>query len=350
MNLIIKNQNYKIIDSLTIDVIKTLNGEFDRQDLDRELVNFVYNKAIIDITAIKNFYDISSVLDFLSFFKDGSVILLLNNSELVNSNSYLKFLVQKGYYNFTRNAAGINYLLNKPNTLDDVRKFMIDESVITNNINNTSVSNYNGPNNYGTINNNSNQVQVSSENFKNSNQMVIGIQNISDHAGATTLMYMMVKQLKFNYKVKGIEMFKQDSIYFHNEDISMCTSIDDLKIKIKSFNNMEVIVVDLNGLDANDICDEILYVLEPGIIRLNKAIKRDHNLLTKVSNGKLIINRSNIRDEEINNFEYETKFKVFMNIPNINERTERIQIIDKLLIKLGFKKQNMGSGGLFGIF
>lgn len=344
MNLVIKNQNYKIIDSLTIDIIKTLTGEYTKEDISTELINFIYNEAIIDITAIKNYYDIKSTLDFLSFFDASRVIILLNDSELINANNYLGYLVQNGYYNFTRNAAGINYLLTHPNKYDDVKKYLVSES---NNLNNYSNVSNSSPNNFGV----QTSVNVTEEkNVKQSNCKIIGLQNITEHAGATTLMYMMVKQLKINYHVKGIEMFKQDSIYFHDNDLTLCTSVDELKIKLKSFSEYDAILIDLNDFDAKDFCDEILYLIEPGTIRLNKAIKKDSNIAGKVRSGKVIINRSSIKEEEINNFEYETKFNVFVNIPNFNERADRIQIIDRLLIKLGFKKQDTQTGGLFNIF
>ena len=124
INIIIKNQNSKVIDSVDINSIKTITGEFTRETIEAELGNLLYSKAVIDITAIKNFFDIKEVLRFLSFFGPNKTVLLLNNSELVNSSSYLTLLVQNGYYNFTRNAAGINYLLTHPNTLNDVTKYI----------------------------------------------------------------------------------------------------------------------------------------------------------------------------------------------------------------------------------
>src|SRR5574344_614403 len=140
MNIAIVNQNVKIINSLTVDIIKTLNGEFTKEEMNSELVNFVFEKAIIDITAIKNYYDSTSVINFLSYFDSSKVLLLLNDSDFVNSNGYLKVLVENGYYNFTRNAAGINYLLNHPNTLDNVKKYLSESSYTSQNDINQRVS------------------------------------------------------------------------------------------------------------------------------------------------------------------------------------------------------------------
>ncbi|MDD3896201.1 MAG: hypothetical protein PHP49_04165, partial [Bacilli bacterium] len=267
-------------------------------------------------------------------------IILLNDSKVINSNSFLGILVENGYYNFTRNAAGINYLIDNPNQYEDVKKYVNQSSSI--NVLNPSyrVDNYVEESKIFNENN-------TAFNKKNKNQKIIGVQNITDHAGATTLAYMLVKQLKLNYSVKGIEMNKQDFVYFRDSDLTLCTSIDDLKLKFKEYTNIDIIVIDLNGFEAYDYCDEILYLVDPGLIKLNKLIKKDNNIYLKVKNGKVILNRSAIKDEEILTIEFETKFKIFYNMPNFNDRKERIQIIDILLYKLGFHKQNPNAG-IFG--
>jgi hypothetical protein len=321
---------------MDINAIKTLNGEFTKEDLESELLNLYFSKVIIDITAIKNYADYNYLFNFLNYFDKSKVIILLNDSQLVNSREYLSKLVSEGFYNFTRNAQGINYLIEHPNELKDVEKYLIPntfanplfESNATSEIQNETSNN---SNNRG--------------NSKNPNQKVIGIQNLTSHAGSTTLMYMLVKQLKINYKVQGIEMNTQDYIYFREPNIIPSTSLEDLKMKIKTYTDKEVIIIDLNAIDGSSVCDEILYLVEPGIVKLNKLMKSNQDLNAIMKKGKIILNRSSIKDEEISNFEYETKLKVFFNLGNFNDRKERIQIIDNLLVKLGFKKQGKG---LFG--
>ncbi len=369
MYIAIKNLNGIIIDSANLDTIKTLDGEFTREMIESQLTNFIYSKAIIDITAIKNYFDIKEVLNFLSFFPASKVIILLNDSELVSSNNYLKYLVENGYYNFTRNAAGINYLLNHPNTLDNVKKYLSESSYTSQNDINQSVST--SPNAFGnqsyiananlSANFNNDQYKPAFTNpnvfsnvdyIKEEEQIkikarIIGLQNVTEHAGATTLMHMMLKQLKANYKVIAFEMFKQDSIYFNDPDLSFCTSAEELKFKINALRNIDIVLIDLNDLPEKQFCTDILYLVNPGTISLNKALKKDNNLREKVKDGKVILNQSAIKDEELANFEYETKFKVFYNMPVINDRADRLLAVDKLLGKLGFSKQE---GGIFGIF
>lgn len=370
MYIAIKNLNGIIIDSANLDTIKTLNGEFTRDMLVSQLSNFIYSKAIIDITAIKNYFDIKEVLNFLSFFPASKVIILLNDSELVSSNNYLRYLVENGYYNFTRNAAGINYLLNHPNTLDNVKKYLSESSYQNQNMMNQTVSaspNSFGnqsyianPNSNGNLNKDEYRPAFTNPNvFSNIDYVreeeqikvrarIIGLQNVTDHAGATTLMHMMLKQLKANYKVIAFEMFKQDSIYFNDQDISFCTSVEELRFKINALRNIDIVLIDLNDLPEKQLCTDILYLVNPGIISLNKALKKDNNLREKVKDGKIILNQSAIKDEELTNFEYETKFKVFYNMPVINDRADRLLAVDKLLVKLGFSRQE--GSRIFGIF
>jgi len=342
MNIVIKNQNYRILDSLNTEIIKTLTGEFDASELQNQLVNLYYNKAVIDITAIKNYYDINSVIAFLRVFDPTKVVLLLNDSEVINSGSFLGRLVENGIYNFTRNAAGITYLLDNPNSYENVTQYTKSDYVN---------KNIHIPVREQEEDDNDDfpAAQIKEEKIKAiSGQKIIGLQNLTEHAGSTTLAYMMIKQLRLNYKVKGIEMNKQDFIYFRDPDLALCTSIDDFKLKLKEFKDIEVIIVDLNEFDTLDHCDEILYLVDPGIIKVNKLMKKDQNVVSRTKNGKVVLNRSAIKQEDIPDFEYETKFNVFFSVPNINDRKDRVQIIDAFLYNLGFNKQNPGSVGLFG--
>ena len=68
MNLVIINENISVMNSLTIDIIKTLTGVYDVSNLEQELVNFYFNKVIIDITAIKNYFFKDDLLAFLNYF------------------------------------------------------------------------------------------------------------------------------------------------------------------------------------------------------------------------------------------------------------------------------------------
>lgn len=321
MNLVIVNENTRVINNLTIDIIKVLNGVYDVNSIEKELVNFYFNKVIIDITAIKNYFISFDLLEFLNYFGKDKVILLLSDNAYCNSKEFLTVLINNGYYNFTSNSQGVSFLINKSNTYEDVKKY-IQTNTFTSELNSTIVN----------------------QNIENkiNNIKIIGIQDLSENAGSTTLMQQMVKQLSLNYKVKGIELNGFDAIYFRNQNILFCNDYIEAETKIKSLKDTNIIIIDLNNFDdKNNICSDIIYLLEPGIIRLSKFIKKIDSYKEKLNSMKIVLNRSALKNEEINYFEKETGLSVFYNLGNFDDKKERLLSVDKLLIKLGFEKQNM---------
>ena len=123
MNVIVSNKYAAMLGNLSIDLIKSVNGEFDVDELIAQFDNFFFNKMVLDITAIRNYKDISQI-QRLSFGMDMTkVILLLDDSQEVNSPQYLSELVSMGIYNFTRNIDAVAYLIDNPNTYKDVAQF-----------------------------------------------------------------------------------------------------------------------------------------------------------------------------------------------------------------------------------
>ena len=68
---------------------------------------------ILDITAIKDYQDITKIQELSVNMDMSKVILLLDDSEIVNSASYMSALVSMGVYNFTRNIDSIKFLIDK---------------------------------------------------------------------------------------------------------------------------------------------------------------------------------------------------------------------------------------------
>ena len=60
MNVIISNKYQSLLANLDIDVIKSINGEFDVEEIVSNFTNFFFNKMIIDVTAIKTYQDINT--------------------------------------------------------------------------------------------------------------------------------------------------------------------------------------------------------------------------------------------------------------------------------------------------
>lgn len=319
MNLVIVNENTIVVNALTIDIIKVLNGVYDVNSIEKELVNFYFNKVIIDITAIKNYFSSFDLFEFLNYFGKDKVILLLNDSAYCNSKEFLTQLINNGYYNFTSNSQGVSFLVNRSNTYEDVKKYIQTTTFISEL--NSSIGSTN--------------IQARTNNIK-----IIGIKNLSEGAGSTTLMQQMVKQLAFNYKVKGIELNGFDAIFFRRPDIIFCNDYIEAETKIQWLKGIDAIIIDLNEFeDKNKICTDIIYLLEPGIIRISKFIKNINKYKDKLNDMKIVLNRSALKDEEINYFEKETGLNIYYNLTNFDDKKDRLLSIDRLLIKLGFNKQ-----------
>ena len=95
MNVIISNKYQSLLATLDVDIIKSMTGEFNVEDLVMTFSNFYYNKMILDITAIKDYQNIATIQELSLNMDMGKIILLLDDSEIVNSPKYLSQLVSK---------------------------------------------------------------------------------------------------------------------------------------------------------------------------------------------------------------------------------------------------------------
>lgn len=329
MNVIIANKYQTLLGSADIDVIKTSFGVFEVSEIVNLYKNFFYNKLIIDITAINNYENID-VVQSLSLNLDMSkVIFLLDDSERVNSPLYLSKLVSIGIYNFTRKVETVKFLIDHPNAYKDVAA-------------------------YQNLNMKSNLVGFNDKveksiNVGNIKRRVVGIQNVTEHAGSTTLGYLMKKCLETYYSVQYIEVNKDDFSYFN--DFNM-TSIDSLNVsnKISEFSSEEIILVDLNGDNVQN-CTEVIYLIEPGIIKLNKLIQKDPKIFDNLKDQKVILNMCVLNDKDIKDFESESGSKVFANVPYVDDKMDEDSSIVALLIALGFTRVSEDTAsGLVGLF
>jgi len=313
MNVIVSNKYQTLLGTLNIEVIKTINGEFSVQDLVNQFSNFFYNKMIIDITAIKNYEDVNIMRELSMNFEMDKIILLLDDSPKVNSAMYLSQLVSVGIYNFTRSVDAITFLIDNPNSYKDV----------------ASYQNFNNDANFG-MNDKILQREGRIE------QRIIGFKNVTEHAGATTLIYMLKKHLEKNYKVKAIEVNNMDFEYFNDKTLESADFMN-ASFKISNSNECEVILVDLNDAEES-LCTEIVYLIEPGIIKLNKLIRNDRKIFDKLRGKRVVLNKSVLDSNDVADFEYESGSKVFFNIPCLDEKLDNNKKINEFLIALGFSR------------
>jgi len=91
----------------------------------------------------------------------------------------------------------------------------------------------------------------------------------------------------------------------------------------------------LNKEGTTDICNEVLYLIEPSTIKLNKLMLRDRKAFEKLVGKKVVISQSILSDSDVKQFEYETGIKSFYVLPPLDERENNTQVLQGLLSKLG---------------
>ena len=330
MNVIVSNKYQAMLSTLDIDVIKSINGEFTPGELANQFNNFFYNKLILDITAIKDYKQIAVIQELSVSFDMNKVIILLDDSEEANAPMYLSQLVSMGIYNFTRNLDAIKFLIDNPNTYKDVASYHNMEGVAS------QVPDMNG---IGGV-------------FGPMKTRVIGFKNVTSHAGSTTLVYMLKKHLEQVYKVVAVELDKNDFAFFSDESLKSISSLE-FAAFVAMHQDLEAILVDLGDNGSETGCTDVVYLIEPGIIKLNKLIREEPKIFDKLKDKKIVLNRSILSNKDVSDFEYESNSKVFFNIPYIDDKKDHHKVMDEFGIALGFAKLKNPNGGkskLFGLF
>lgn len=323
MNVVVSNIFDEKLSSLNIEIIKKVNGVFEAEELIKMFSNFFYNKMILDITAIKNYSDLTN-LQKLSVNMDMSkIILLLDDTPQASSSLFLSKIISIGIYNFTKNKEGIEYLMNHTNSYKDVAHIHQLDSLtkaVTNKVVESKVK-------------------------------ILGVKNLTSHAGATSLIYMLKKQLELNYKVAAIEVDKTDFIYYNDKNMFSTTNSDLFGEIDKISKRYDVILIDLNASGDETLCNDVLYLMEPSTIKLNKLVRRHGDIFTKMGQKKLILNKSLLDTGDVSDFENEAKTKVFYSIPPLNDRMFS-RNLDSLLARLGFSKQvqKTDTNKIMGVF
>ena len=172
------------------------------------------------------------------------VILLLDKDDAISDSSvFLSKLVSMGIYNFTKNSNDLMYLYTNPNIYRDVAHYQDIDSKVEDSPN-ASLK-------------------------ESSTRKVLGVKNITDSAGSTTLVYLLKKVLSDYYSTIAIEINKKDLTYFHDKD---CLSVkeEDIESTMDKYSSVSTFIIDLDRTNKDHICTEVLYLIEPSTIKLNK--------------------------------------------------------------------------------
>lgn len=329
MNVIISNKNQLLLENLGIDIIKEMNGEFEVDEIIATFQNFFYQRMILDITAIKNYTDIVNLQKMSISLPMDKLILLLDGTEVTSNPGFLSNLVSMGIYNFTKNVEGIQYLYNTPNTYRDVAQFHRLDATFGNAavVANNPQAQYMAP------------VIESAPEQEFYGTRVIGVKNLTKQSGASSLVYMMKNELSKNYSVVGIEVDKTDFTYFKDKSL-ISTVTSEVGSIINKHKDKNVIIIDVNNsIVAEGFCQEVLYLIEPSIIKLQKLMTLNAAALQGLKDKKIVLNQSLLSSSDVANFEYEARVKVFYNLVPLNEREKKLPELNKMLVKLGFVKQ-----------
>ena len=119
MNVIVSNKNAGLLESLDVEIIKTINGEFTADEIIGTFSNFFFNRMFLDITALKDYTNISNIQK-LSINLDMDKVIFLLDNKLMSDTSFLSKLISMGIYNFANNKESLMYLYDHPNTYKDV--------------------------------------------------------------------------------------------------------------------------------------------------------------------------------------------------------------------------------------
>lgn len=326
MNVIISNERKDELSNLDVDVIKTLNGEFDAQEIVSIFKTFYFNKMIIDVTSIKDYVNPENLIKIGEGLDPNKIILFLPKVQDVSTQVYLSQLVKAGLYNFTNNIEGVKYLINHTNTHEEVAQVE--------------------------------QVKELTEAVQQkvvSGCRILGIRNVTDHAGATTLIYMLKRELERIYgeNVYAIEVNKHDLQYFNVKN-TIATTKDSLIATINKLSSASIILVDLNEIEDDSACGDVLYLIEPSSIKLNKLMRTNKNIFNELNGKKIILNKSLLNDKDVNDFEGEANTKILYNVPPLDERRKNdkiMSLIDTIgLNNVGNTSGKKSDGRILGLF
>ncbi len=334
MNVIIANKYREALSNLDVEVIKKLEGEFTVDEIINTFQNFFFQKMVLDVTALRNYKDIKTLQQLSLSLDVDKLVLLLDGSPETSDPEYLSDLISMGIYNFTMNVDGVKWLIDHPNSYRDVAQYhQLDTTHGGATVSGAPIS--------------------YAQDMKRCS--VICFKDITPGAGATTLIYIAKKQLEHNYDVVAVEVDKHDFMYFDEEKMYSISS-GELGNTISKHSSSDIILLDGNtSPTADTFASEIIYLVEPSKIQLNKLLARDPKVFERNKNKKVVLNQCMLNSQDISDFEFETGLTVFATIPPLNDQSDENKALDEFFVKLGFYKQGSTDGegskkGIMGIF
>ena len=392
MNVLVLNEQQEQLQNIEVDIIKSITGSFQASELIALFKDFFYNKMVLDVTALKDYNNPETYKELVEGLNPDKVIFYLPEGSDLCTSGFLSRLISFGIYNFTTNVEGVIYLINNSNTYKDVEHIQKMGEAGDTSVNGQVETSQPMPMN--TVAppppiepSRESQIQRLAQeeqkapmpieqptqqqvqqpvqqqvyqqpvqthlNTQNNNRVVFGIQNVTDNAGATSLIYMMKKELSSMYGkgVYAIEIEKNDFLAYNDKQMFSETT-DDIGKTINKLQDAKIILIDLNGHDLGNICNDIIYLIEPSIIRLHELMQRNKSIIAMLRGKKVVLNKSLLTQKEVQEFEYESGLQIKYNMPPLNDRKRNEIIIDfmqRCNIISNTNSSNSQSG-IFGLF
>lgn len=323
MNIVVANKNSSILNSLDIDIIKSLNGEFSIAEIVQLFSNFFFEKIIIDITAIKDIEG-EGQLSYLTDNIEPNKIIIYDN---IQDEQLIYMIQSSGIYNIAHSKDEILELYNSPrtNSVNTTNNQFNDSAYNLSSLSKEDKTIKNIRNNFFVNDDEDEGIYIKKGNKLSPKKRIIGFMNTTSHAGATSLIYMLIKDLK-DLDMLGIELKKHDFTFFNNNKL-ISASKDNLATIINRNSDKSFILIDLNNEDAEDICDEVIYLIEPSTIMLNKMVTFNNDILNELRDKKVVLNKSLLNDSDIRVFNREAELDVLYNIQPLNDKIDNSDIL-----------------------
>ena len=325
MNVIVSNKRKEVLDNANIDAIKVLNGLFSVDDLINNFKNYFYSKMVIDATSVVEFANPNVLKKLVNGISAEKLIILLPERP-VPPKRFLSLLISLGIYNFSSSIDDVIKYIEKPNTQDEALNYLNSDEF------------------FDVVNTTEN---IASD-LEVENKYILGIKNVTLHAGTTSLIYMLKKTLEFNYKkdVMAIEINTNDFSYFQDKDM-ISVSPNRLEDNIKN-SNADIILIDLNNNNYEKICTEVLYLIEPSIIKINKLMASNRKAFENLKFKNVILNKTLLSSTDIEILSHEAGIPFYFVLPPINDRIGN-SILESLINKLNINVDE-GKSGFLGLF
>ena len=100
MNVIISNARQNELANLDIEIIKSIHGTYEVDELIQMFSNFFFGRMILDLTALNDYKDVRNIQKLSMSLDIEKIIVLLPDEPECLAPKFLSKLISIGIYNF----------------------------------------------------------------------------------------------------------------------------------------------------------------------------------------------------------------------------------------------------------